>query len=86
MPDDKPDLSALWPLLPPWIKWVAMNPNHEWWAFVVKPKAFVHSNAFTMAEWYSGEVETNFRILRKYAPKWRGDWRKSLCKRPEGKK
>lgn len=36
--DGKPDLSALWPLLPPWIEWVAMDRDGAWCGFKKKPK------------------------------------------------
>lgn len=80
MPDDKPDLSALWPLLPPWIKWVAMSEGHIWEAYKQKPKK-------RHADWRdSDDWLFSFVIPVEYAPRWRGDWRKSLCKRSEGVK
>ena len=79
---DTPDLSALWPLLPPWIEWVAMNSQKHWVAFTKRPRV-PEQNPFSWDAWENGEGEMSFYIPRKYAPRWSGDWRKSLTRRPK---
>lgn len=67
---DRPDLSALWPLLPPWIKWVAMAESGYWYGYMREPQTIRYSFGSCF-------------IPKEYAPKWRGDWRKSLTRRPK---
>lgn len=79
---DKPDLSALWPLLPPWIEWVAMDKDELWFGHYKEPAADVDDCEI----WIKGGIEDlcgSMYIPGKYAPRWRGDWRKSLTRRPK---
>lgn len=78
--DDTPDLSALWPLLPPWIEWVAMMDYFAWVAFIAEPEIFDD-----VIGWIATDSAVfSFEIPDEYAPTWRGDWRKSLMRRPKG--
>jgi len=74
---DKPDCSALWPLLPPWIKWVAQDSNGLWYGYPTKP-AFNSCNwaAVNNTDWYY------MHIPKSYAPIYSGDWKDSLVERP----
>lgn len=71
---EKPDCSKLWPLLPPWIQWLASDEDGDWCCFTVKPRVianFWHNDGLVML------------VPHKYAPTFFGDWRDSLCERPQ---
>jgi len=76
---DKPDCSALWPLLPPWIKWLAMRDTGEWRGYTDKP---VMKSAY-----WDGSVPDSWKwyitIPKDYAPSYSGDWKDSLVERTQ---
>jgi len=73
---DKPDCSALWPLLPPWIKYLAMDKNYGWFGYKNKPLQGISS-------WHSNGTEDDYcTIPSKYVPIYSGDWKDSLVERP----
>lgn len=75
-----PDLSGLWRMLPPWIGWVAMDKDGLWFGHYREPVADVDDCEM----WVKGGIEDvcgSLYIPGKYAPKWDGDWRRSLTKR-----
>ena len=76
---DKPDCSNLWPLLPPWIKWLAMRDTGEWRGYTYKP---VMKSAY-----WDGSVPDSWKwyitIPKDYAPIYSGDWKDSLVERPQ---
>ena len=72
---DKPDCTKLWPLLPPWIKYLAQDYNRDWYATLDKPE---------LKEKYWTACPGKFiAIPKKYAPIYSGDWKDSLVERPE---
>lgn len=71
---DEPDASKLWPLLPPWIKWVAKDRNAIWFGYPDEPRL-----AKPEGIWVS---ETVCWIAPDYAPTFTGDWTKSRIRRP----
>ena len=72
---DAPDCSALWPLLPPWIKYLAQDYNRDWYATLDKPE---------LKEKYWTACPGKFiAIPKKYAPIYSGDWKDSLVERPQ---
>jgi len=74
---DKPDCSALWPLLPPWIKYLAMDKNYGWFGYKNKPLQGISS-------WHSNGTEDDYcTIPSKYVPIYSGDWKDSLVERPQ---
>lgn len=70
---DAPDLSALWPLLPPWIEWVAMDREGSYWGYERRPKRNDECEMWVS----SGDIIYIPGVLR-------GDWRMSLVRRPKG--
>jgi len=76
---DKPNCDKLWPLLPPWIKWLAMRDTGEWRGYTDKP---VMKSAY-----WDGSVPDSWKwyitIPKDYAPSYSGDWKDSLVERPE---
>jgi len=73
---DKPDCSALWPLLPPWIKYLAMDANNEWYSYSLKP--------YQGGNWFHDSLECSVCYVPKdYAPIYSGDWKDSLVERPQ---
>ena len=76
---DKPDCSALWPLLPPWIKYLAMSETGEWRGYLNKP-------VMRSAHW-DGSGPNSYKwyiiIPTKYHPIFQGDWKDSLVERPQ---
>lgn len=75
---DKPDCSTLWPLLPPWIKWVAMDSDKRWWGYSLEPALPKISDS-----WQGNNTECFCtRIHPDYAPTFTDDWKDSLCERP----
>lgn len=72
---DKPDCSALWPLLPPWIKYLAMDEGYGWFGYKNKPLQGISS-------WHSNGTEDDYcTIPSKYVPIYSGDWKDSLVER-----
>lgn len=77
---DKPDCSKLWPLLPPWIKWIAQDEDGDWRGHMTKPIAGSiawdtnHDNSASW-KWY-------ITIPQEYHPIFEGDWKDSLVERP----
>lgn len=64
--------------LPSWAKWIAMEPNKDWYFFMNKPE--LHDE-----EWYSDE--TYAFIPPQFAPKnYQGNWNESLYSVEELKK
>jgi len=75
---DKPDCSALWPLLPPWIKWLAVNDNNEWCGYHQEPRKNLSGG------WLNTHSTIGVCYVPKdYAPIYSGDWKDSLVERPQ---
>ena len=74
---DKPDASKLWPLLPPWIKYLAMDEDNMWNGFSHKPEIGISAYHYT-------ESGHNYcSIPKAYAPIYSGDWKNSLVGRTQ---
>jgi hypothetical protein len=63
-----------WSTTPPWINWIAMDENKDWWMYAAEPSA-------GPAAWLGGGCSRHL-IPKSHAPKWHGDWRKSKTMRP----
>jgi len=75
---DKPNCDKLWPLLPPWIKYLAMDANNEWYSYSLKPYQWQGGN------WFHNSLECSVCYVPKdYAPIYSGDWKDSLVERPK---
>ena len=72
---DKPEVD--WSAMPRWAEWVAMDKDGEWTFFSAKPSMDIG------CWWSDGDVTYLAEIPPSYAPKWDGDWRDSLVRRPE---
>ena len=71
---DKPNCDKLWPLLPPWIKYLAQDYDGNWYASFDKPE---------LKERYWTACSGKFIVIPKdYAPIYSGDWKDSLVERP----
>lgn len=70
---ERPDYSKLWPLLPPWIKWLARDEDGALFGYTSKPDRMTTS-------WTSGGLY--FIIPYDYRPEPIGDWKDSLQERP----
>ena len=72
---DKPNCDKLWPLLPPWIKYLAQDYNGDWYASLDKPE---------LKENYWLACPGKFIVIPKeYAPIYSGDWKDSLVERTQ---
>lgn len=74
---DKPNCDKLWPLLPPWIKYLAMDKDYGWFAYTLKP---------SLGDFHAWNVIGNeyyFKIPSEHVPIYSGDWKDSLVERPE---
>ena len=74
---DKPDCSNLWPLLPPWIKYLAMDKDYGWFGYTLKP---------LLGDFHAWNVigdEYYFKIPSEHVPIYSGDWRDSLVERTQ---
>ena len=74
---DEPEGS--WDGYPAWAPWRAMDANGGWWCYVKEP----------LTQYEEGKWGSSFESLQipdKYAPKYSGDWKDSLQKRPTGEK
>lgn len=75
---DRPDYSALWPLLPPWVRFLARDENGNLWAYSEEP-ILIESDG----EWAAAEgASYPCRIPDSHCPPPVGDWRESLAERP----
>ena len=75
---DKPNCDKLWPLLPPWIKYLAMDANNEWYSYSLKPYQWQGGN------WFHNSLECSVCYVPKdYAPIYSGDWKDSLVERTQ---
>lgn len=76
---DEPDAGKLWPLLPPWIKWVAVDKYPSacdgWHGYSEKPRRNDHCEIW--------DGRDPIRIPPTCAPTFTGDWKDSLCERPK---
>jgi len=72
---DRPEVD--WSAMPRWAEWVAMDKDGEWTFFSAKPSMDIG------CWWSDGDVTYLAEIPPSYAPKWDGDWRDSLVRRPE---
>jgi len=72
---DTPDCSKLWPLLPPWINWVAMDENGSWAGYRNKPGK-------VEGFYYCKSDDDYCTIPKEYSPKYSGSWKDSLTERP----
>jgi len=78
---DKPDCTKLWPLLPPWIKYLAMDSEGKWYGFTGMPHTIVTKWVCTQ---HTEEQGTTWLYIPKdYAPIYSGDWKDSLVERPQ---
>lgn len=78
---DTPDCSKLWPLLPPWIKWIAQDEDGDWRGHMYKPDL--------MSSWWDASATNDdgwkwyITIPKEYHPIFEGDWKNSLVERPQ---
>jgi hypothetical protein len=63
-----------WSTTPPWINWIAMDENKDWWMYAAEPSA-------GPAAWLGGGCSRHM-IPKSHAPKWSGDWKLSKTMRP----
>jgi len=76
IPEPPPfDWPALWQMLPPWIGWVAMDEDGEWFGFLTLP--------YACGEWVTKVNDGACIIPPAYAPPRADDWRLSLTERPK---
>lgn len=75
---DEPDASKLWPLLPPWIEWLAMDRAGTWYGYECKPLPGGEGSPY-----FHSPIGTNLVVPCRYAPTFTGDWSLSLCRRPK---
>lgn len=75
---DTPDCSKLWPLLPPWIKYLAQDKDGIWLGHMYKPdlKGCCWESSANSWMWY-------ITIPQEYQPIFEGDWKDSLVERPQ---
>jgi len=78
---DKPDCSKLWPILSPWIKWVARDEGGEWFGYAEEP----YRSGEVWRRGYASFIPAEYAsfIPAEYAPVFTGDWKDSLCERPK---
>jgi hypothetical protein len=67
---DKPVID--WSLMPAWAKFVALDKSGKWWWYTHKPSL---EHVWCIIDGFGGVTPSE------YAPKWEGDWRKSLIER-----
>jgi len=73
---EKPDASKLWPILPPWIEWLAMDEDGGWYGYQLEPELQKKS--------WGARLNTSFvYIPTLFAPAIAADWRQSLIRRPK---
>jgi hypothetical protein len=72
---DKPVID--WSLMPAWAKFVAMDKSGKWYIHTSEP---LIDEEFYF--WKAKSDSIYSLIPTEYAPKWEGDWRKSLIERP----
>lgn len=69
------DYSKLWPILPPWIKWLARDANGELFGYLEKPNLG--------STWWCTSCAVRYTwIPHDYRPEPVGDWEDSLQERP----
>jgi len=69
----RPDYSKVWPILPPWIKWLARDASGRLFGYTSKPERSHNT-------WGNGGVM--LAIPPEYCPAAIGDWEDSLQERP----
>lgn len=79
-PDDlisewRDEVTFDWSRICPWLNWLAGDSNGSWWLYDNEPQQ-------STSVWTTMGVQVGIPIA--YAPKWTGDWKDSLTKRPEG--
>ena len=67
-----------WSTTPPWINWIAMWDDGEWFMFDKEPVL----EAAHMGWIGSGAKSVSYAIPHSHAPKWSGDWKLSKTMRP----
>lgn len=72
---ERPDYSKLWPLQPPWIKWLARDADGELFGYPEKPDP-------GSTGWYAPGAFRYIWIPHDYRPEPVGDWKDSLQERP----
>lgn len=73
---ERPDYSKLWPILPPWIKWLARDADGELFGYTEKPN-------LGSTGWCGAYGSCNYIwIPHDYRPEPVGDWKDSLQERP----
>lgn len=78
-PKEKPIVD--WSVIPPWLKYVAMDEDGGWCAYISKPRNGEHTINKWLHEGY--EHKSYIYIPKEYAPKFDGDWKDSLIERPK---
>jgi len=74
---DKLNCDKLWPLLPPWIKYLAMDDDSIWNGYSHKPKIGI-------SVYHCTESGHNYcSIPKEYSPIYSGDWKDSLVERTQ---
>lgn len=64
-----------WSTTPPWINWIAMDKNGDWFMYTEEP-------ALDFTGWI-GFGQYAVKIPTKYSPKWSGNWKFSNTQRPK---
>lgn len=72
---ERPDYSKLWPLQPPWIKWLARDADGELFGYPEKPNP-------GSTGWCTSCAFRYIWIPHDYRPEPVGDWKDSLQERP----
>lgn len=70
---EQPDYSKLWPILPPWIKWLARDASGRLFGYTSKPERSHNT-------WGNGGAYLS--VPPEYCPEPIGDWEDSLQERP----
>lgn len=76
------DWENLWKILPPWIRWVAMDENKSWYGYSVKPDIDDEEENYSTMWGEELDPEDTHSIPADYAPPTAIDWKTSLVKRP----
>jgi hypothetical protein len=70
---DEPDASKLWPVLPPWINWLAMDKDGTWFGYPTEPDLCDECWIRPGVCWVPPDR----------APTFTGDWKQSKIRRPQ---
>lgn len=65
-----------WSTTPPWINWIAMWKDGDWFLFDTEP--LIKGDA-----WGNDDGISSHHIPKSHAPKWSGEWKLSKMMRPK---